>query len=170
MSRRMPLAIVLLMAAVAAAGVQALPARQATPTAANLTRGCIDTFDAAADYFPDKVTVDDAANFSVAYHRSYKVVDVHTSTEGSGERYVLVQCGAPVPPLQGPLAGAQVIRVPIASLYSQSTTHLGLLVDLRRLDILTGVSNRRFLIGDEILARSGDGQRPRVLADWCHQH
>jgi len=65
----------------ALAGLQSAPARQQT---VNLTRGCIDTFDAAADYFPDKVTIDDAVNFSVTYHGSYKIVDV--STAGSRER------------------------------------------------------------------------------------
>jgi len=139
----------------ALAGFQSTPARQRT---ANLTRGCVDTVDAAADYFPDKVTVEDAVNFSVTYHRSYKVVDVRTGVTGSRERYVLVQCGAPVPPLAGELAGAQSIRVPIGSFYSGSPTHLGLLVDLQRLDVLTGVSTKTFLIGDEILQRTKSGQ------------
>jgi iron complex transport system substrate-binding protein len=138
----------------ALAGLQALPAR---PPTGNVTRGCIDTFDAAADYFPDKVAVEDAANFGVSYHRSYKIVNVHTTREGSGERYVLLQCGAPMPSLQGELARAQVVRVPIASLYSQSTTHLWPLVDLQRLDLLTGVSTKTFLIGDGILKRASSG-------------
>jgi iron complex transport system substrate-binding protein len=137
------------------AGSQATSVRQ---RAANVTRGCVDTFDAAADYFPDKVTVEDAANFSVTYHKSYKVVEVRTTASGSRERYVLVQCGAPIPQLQGELAGAQVARVPVASFYSASTTHLALLVDLQRLDVLTGISTKRFLIGDEVLARVNGGQ------------
>lgn len=139
----------------ALSGSQAAPAGSRT---ANVTRGCVERFDPAADYFPDKITVEDAANFSVIYHRSYKVVTVHTSAAGSLERYVLVQCGAPVPPLRGELTGAQVVRVPIASLYSASTTHLSLLVDLRRLEVLTGVSTKKFLIGDEILERANSGQ------------
>jgi len=124
-------------------------------TPANITRGCVTTFDAAADYFPDKATVDDAVNFSVSYRRSYKVVEVRTGSTAPRERYVLVQCGAPVPALQGELAGAQVMRVPITSFYSASPTHLALLVDLRRLDVLTGVSTKKFLTGDEILRRAG---------------
>lgn len=137
------------------AAFQAAPAR---PQVSNVTRGCVDRFDAAADYFPDKATVEDAVNFSVTYHRSYKVVDVRSHAAGSRERYVLVQCGAPTPAPQGDLAGAQVVRVPITSLYSASTTHLALLVDLRRLDVLAGVSTKRFLIGDEILQRANSSQ------------
>jgi len=126
--------------------------------ASNLTKGCVERYDAATDYFPDKVTVEDAVNFTVTYHRSYKVVQTRTSASNSGERYVLVQCGTPTPPLQGELAGAQVATVPIGSLYSVSTTHLSLLVDLQRLDVLTGVSTKKFLIGDEILKRAGSAQ------------
>ncbi len=153
MRRRMWLAAALVVSA-----SLALSASQTTVSrsvAANPTQRCIGTFDPAVDYFPDKVTVEDAAGFSVSYHRSYKVVDVRAG--GSRERYVLLQCGAPAPPRQGDLSDAQVVRVPITSLYSQSTTHLGLLVDLHRLDVLTGVATKRFLIGDAILERLRGG-------------
>ena len=49
---------------------------------ANVTKGCVDRFDAATDYFPDKVTIEDAANFSVEYRRSYKVVTVAAAYAG----------------------------------------------------------------------------------------
>jgi cobalamin transport system substrate-binding protein len=129
-----------------------------TPPPTNLTRSCVDKYDPTRDYFPDKVTVEDAVNFTVTYHRSYKVVQTRTSAPNSAERYVLVQCGTPTPPLQGELAGAQVATVPVTSLYSESTTHLSMLVDLQRLDVLTGVSTKKFLIGDEILKRVGSAE------------
>ena len=138
--------------------VGAACAAAAAQAPSNLTRGCADKYDAAKDYFPDKMTVEDAVNFTVSYHRSYKVVETKTGAQGSAERYVLVQCGTPAPPLQGALAGAHVATVPITSLYSESTTHLSPLVDLRRLDVLTGVSTKKFLIGDEILKRVTSGQ------------
>ena len=134
---------------------QAVVARAVLPS---LVRGCVETYDPDKDYFPDKVSVEDAANFTVTYHRSYKVVQTRTGSHGSAERYVLVQCGAPTPPLQGDLAGAHVVAVPIASLYSASTTHLSPLVDLERLDVLTGVSTKKFLIGDEIVKRARSSQ------------
>jgi cobalamin transport system substrate-binding protein len=152
---RLLIALAITGSTLALAGFQSVPARQRTE---NLAHGCVDTFDAAADYFPDKVTVEDAVNFSVTYHRSYKIADVRTGVAGSRERYVLVQCGAPVPPLQGDLAGAQAVHVPIGSLYSGSPTHLGLLADLQRLDVLTGVSTKTSLTGDEILQRTNSGQ------------
>ncbi len=127
-------------------------------TPSNVTRGCVDRFDGSKDYFPDKVTVEDAGHFSVTYHRSYKVVSVRATTAASqAERYVLVQCGTPTPALEGDLAGAQIAAVPISSLYSTSTTHLSLLVDLRRLEVLTCVSQMKYLTGDEILKRAASG-------------
>ena len=61
----------------------------ATPAAvapANLIRGCVDRFDAAADYFPDKASLEDASNFAVEYHRSYKVVTVREPYPGGTAR------------------------------------------------------------------------------------
>jgi len=133
-------------------------ARASSQSLSNVTRGCVGGYDATKDYFPEKVTIDDAMNFSVVYHRSYKVVTVRNTSGTSEERYVLVQCGAPVPKLEGDLVGAQVATVPVASIYSASTTHLSLLVDLGRLDVLTGVSNVKHLVGDEIVKRAKSGQ------------
>lgn len=120
--------------------------------------GCIEQFDADTDYFPDKVAVEDAVNFSVTYHRSYKVVDVREHAAASRERYVLVRCGAPAPALTGDLAGAQVIRVPVSSVYAVSTTQMAYLAALQRLDVLTGVATRRFLIGEAIVERARSAQ------------
>src|SRR5206468_3707678 len=48
-------------------------AASASTREANITTGCVDRFDPAADYFPDKITVDSAQGFAVLYHASYKV-------------------------------------------------------------------------------------------------
>src|SRR6185437_11744492 len=40
----------------------------------NITRGCAGRFDPAHDYFPDKAMVEDAANFAIEYHQSYKLL------------------------------------------------------------------------------------------------
>lgn len=128
-------------------------AQQASPPPVNLTRGCIERFDPTRDYFPDKITVDAASKFTVTYHRSYKVARVAEAYPGGPpETYVLVQCGAPRPSLTGALAGAQVVTVPVTSLFSASTTHAALLVDLKRLDVLAGVSSLADLAGDDVLA------------------
>jgi iron complex transport system substrate-binding protein len=126
----------------------------AAPGAANLTTGCIEGFDEAMDYFPDKITVEDATRFSVEYHKSYKVVTVRqTYAGGPAEQYALVQCGTPTPDLGGDLAKAVVVPVPIMSLFSMSATHLSLLADLDRLDVLTGVSTLASVTGARAVAR-----------------
>ena len=130
-----------------------------SPASSNVTKGCIDKFDASKDYFPDKVTIEDAVQLQ--RHLPSLVQGGQRSRgrpSSQAERYVLVQCGAPAPKLEGDLAGAQVVTVPISSLYSASTTHLPLLVDLQRLDVLTGVSQMKYLTGDEILKRAASGQ------------
>jgi iron complex transport system substrate-binding protein len=66
---------------------------------------------------------------------------------------VLVQCGAPAPTLAGELAGAQVVTVPLASLFVFSTTHLSLLADLGRVDVLTGVAQRDVVMSPEVQSR-----------------
>jgi iron complex transport system substrate-binding protein len=127
--------------------------------AANLTRGCVERFDAAADYFPDKTRLEDAQVFSVDYRKSYKIVTVKEPAVGRPpEQYVLVQCGAPAPALTGGLAGAQLVTVPVSSFFSFSSTHLSLLVDLDRLDALTGFANFDFITDPLVQARIRTGK------------
>jgi iron complex transport system substrate-binding protein len=126
--------------------------------ATNVTHGCVERFDATVDYFPDKLTIEDATSFRVEYRRFYKLVAVTEAYAGGpSERYVLVQCGAPAPALVGPLAGAQVVTVPITSLFALSPTHVSLLVELDRVKVLTGVAQRDIVSSPEIEARLTTG-------------
>lgn len=127
--------------------------------AANRLSGCVETFDPAADYFPDKVAIGDAENFRVEYRRSYKVVSIKEPfASGVPERHVLVQCGTPPPPLTGDLAGAQMIPVPITSLFVFSTTHLSLLADLERADVITGVAQGAVVDDAAVVERIRSGK------------
>jgi iron complex transport system substrate-binding protein len=156
---RRPVAWRRLTHAVLCAGIVAASPAAPARGAANLTRSCVQTFDATEDYFPDTVRVEDAVNFDVEYHRSYKLVTVREVGPGRAvERYVLVQCGTPAPRLEGPLAGAQIVTVPVTSLFASSPTHLSLLVDLERLDVLTGVGRVRELAGKALQARIATGR------------
>lgn len=110
--------------------------------ATGTARQCITDFDPAVDYFPDKSTVLDATNFTLDYHRSYQVLTVRQPyPDGPPTSYVLVRCGAPAPQLTGELAGALQISTPVTGLYSASTTHLGMLAELDRTDVVTGVAD-----------------------------
>jgi iron complex transport system substrate-binding protein len=120
----------------------------------NITSGCVDRFDPAVDYFPDKIAVEHAEGFSVEYHRAFKVVSVKQAyAKDPGERYVLQQCGTPAPALIGALAGAQIVTVPIASLFALSPTHVPALVDLERVDVLTGVARVDAIASPQVDAR-----------------
>jgi iron complex transport system substrate-binding protein len=121
----------------------------------NVTAGCGGNPGSAVDYFPDKIRVEDATHFRVEYHRSYKVVTVRPGPKAAApERYVLVQCGTP-PPLHE--SASSIVTVPIATMYAGSPTHLSSLVELNRVDALTGVSRRSDLIGDALEARAATG-------------
>jgi iron complex transport system substrate-binding protein len=125
----------------------------------NLRSGCIEHFEPGVDYFPDKTSTSDAINFSVDYHRSYKVVTVKVPYAGGrAERYVLLQCGAPEPSLKGEDADAQLVTVPVASLYAASGTHVALLADLDRLEVLTGVARLRELAGERFKGLLASGR------------
>src|SRR5438477_7434156 len=70
-------------------------------------RRCVEKFDPATYYFPEKTTLEFAVNLSVDYRKSYKVVTVRRPSEnGAPEQYVLLQCGAPRPELSGDLVNA----------------------------------------------------------------
>jgi len=111
----------------------------------NLRDRCVADFNPARDYFPDKITVDRAANFSVTYHGHYKVLRTRLVADGWSGSFddvaVLVQCGTPVPELTGDLEGAQVVRVPVA------TVAANFLDDIARIREV-GMAGRLVAIGD----------------------
>jgi iron complex transport system substrate-binding protein len=136
-------------AALVAGGVamSAQPLQGAGPEV-NTTHGCVKQFDPEADYFADKAAIEDAALFGVEYHKTYKVVTVKGAVaSGAAARYLLVQCGTPVPSLDAQPAGTQVVTVPATSLFVASPTHVPPLADLGRLDVVTGVARLRDLAG-----------------------
>lgn len=111
----------------------------------NVMDRCVSDFDPETDYFPDKVAVRQAANFSVSYHGHYKILRTRLVAEGwSGsidDIAVLVQCGAPIPELSGELEGAQVVEVPVTNVAAN------FLDDIARIREI-GVVDRLVAIGD----------------------
>lgn len=121
--------------------------------AANLTGGCVTDYDPSVDYFPDKVTVEDAANFSVAYFNNYKVVTVLDAFDNAPTfDYVLVQCGTPAPDADDFPAGTQFIEVPVRRFIAMSTTQLPHLTQLGLLDALIGLDSFLFVSSPEAQA------------------
>jgi iron complex transport system substrate-binding protein len=122
---------------------------------ANLTRTCVDDHAAGVDYFPDKVTVGHARSFRVSYHGSYKVIEFVPDI-GSQEtvRYVLVQCGAPVPDDVG---RAHVVQVPVRRFVLAKPEFASLVTQFEILDELVGVSSIVPIADPQILNRHRRG-------------
>jgi iron complex transport system substrate-binding protein len=109
----------------------------ATPPTENLT-GCVDEFDPAIDYFPQKTQPDYATGWTVEYHNHYKVLTLLAPWAGAEQtfQYVLVQCGAPAPT---DYPDAAIIEVPVQRVAVLTTTELPHLNTLGRLDRLVAV-------------------------------
>src|SRR2546430_16414092 len=75
---------------------------------ANVTTECVDRFDPAVDYFPDKRAIEDAVDVSVQYRPPYKGVTVIDATAGGPpQRNALATSATPAPQLPGQPAGAR---------------------------------------------------------------
>src|SRR5688572_19344124 len=127
---------------------------------------CIEKFDSSKDYFADKTHLEFARNFSVTYHNSYKLVTVRRPSDGNAtEKYVLVQCGAPGPELEGDLSNAPIISIPITSLFSSASAHMPLLVDLGHEEVLTGIAQARYVTTEAVMKRIQEGRVKEYAAN-----
>ena len=152
--------------------------------ASNL-QGPVAEYTEGVDYFPDKVEVNWAKDWTVSYHGNYKLLHmgpVGDANAGSRETYVLVQKGTPAPALTGNLADAHLIQVPIESLYETSgggsvVTALEFLgeadsliglgyVPLGDFSQITPEMDKRYKSADFLVANvSADGWEPVVEAN-----
>ena len=148
-------------------------------------QGPVEEYIPGADYFPDKVEVKWAKDWTVSYHGNYKIVNmgpVGDANAGSRETYVLLQKGTPAPELTGNLAGADIIDIPVETLYENSGggSVVTALEELGEADSLIGLGyvpfgdfseitpelDRRYKSDDFLVANvSTDGWEPVVEAD-----
>ncbi len=125
---------------------------------ANLTEGCITDYDPDIDYFPEKIEITDAENFTVAYFNHYKVITVLDAFDNAAPFiYVLVQCGAPTPDAGEFPPGTQFIEVPIREIITMSTTQLPHLDDLGLLNSLIGVDSFLYISNPAVRERIDAG-------------
>ncbi|MEM1324417.1 MAG: ABC transporter substrate-binding protein [Bacteroidota bacterium] len=121
------------------------------------------------DYFPEKVKVQHAKNFTVSYHNNYKVVRTSATlgdwgsampeVEDLEDVMVLVQKGTTAPALTGDLEGATIITIPtdqkIATNYPGIETWLEMLGLSENIVAIGGTKTyddvlRNKLLNDEI--------------------
>src|SRR5690606_310391 len=103
---------------------------------------CVEDFDPAADYFPDKVSPRHSAFWDIAYHGNYKVLTVPDSEfpENPALTYVLVQCGTPAPELTGELEGALVVEIPVERTAITHNNGVAMLEEIGALGTIVAVS------------------------------
>ncbi len=120
----------------------------------NMTDTCVTDYDAETDYFPEKISVEYAENFTVEYFNNYKVVTI-VPWVGAEESftYVLVQCGTDAPT---DLEADAVVTVPVERVVTLSTTILPHMVSQGLLDRLIGVDTLAFTSTQEVLERADD--------------
>lgn len=127
------------------AGLLAGCSTSSTDTSDDQRVDCISDFNPGTDYYPEKLTIGQAENLDLEYHKSYVVATIDA---GAGDqRLVLVHCGAPTPDLAGDLTDATVIQTPVTSMFVESSTQLAALDALDQLDTVTGFSNRKYAYG-----------------------
>ena len=153
--------------AAAAAGVAGAttepPATEPAVSAAGPDTGanpaaCVEGDAASREQFPDQFIVQHAENYTLTYAENYKVLTVGESSPGAGaETYVLVQCGTESPALEGDLDGASVVEIPVATIYSESTSHLGFIDVLDLESNVTGVSDGSWVVTPAIRDRIDAG-------------
>jgi iron complex transport system substrate-binding protein len=149
-------ACVLAMVSAAGATTESPPAATGPETGGN-PAGCVDGAD--GDLFPDRFTVHHAENFTLTYADTYKVLSVaETSPGAGGHTYVLVQCGTEAPALEGELEGASVVEIPVATMFSESTSHVGFIEVLGLVDAVTGVSDGSWIVTPSLRERIDAGQ------------
>ncbi|MBK9126149.1 MAG: ABC transporter substrate-binding protein [Chloroflexi bacterium] len=128
---------------------------QGAAAEANLVDACVEEYDPAVDYFPAKVEVEYAENFSVEYFNNYKVVTMLPWPGAeTPQTYVLVQCGTPAPE---DFEDAVTVEIPVQSFVAMTTTILPHLEAQGMLDRLIGVDTTLFTSNETVLEMTASG-------------
>ena len=124
----------------------------------NLVDGCVEDPTDGTDYFPDKATFDHAERVDVTYADTHKVVEVETTFTEEPLSFVLVQCGLDTPELDGDLAEAPVIEVPVDEAITLTTANLAHFDALDAVDRLAGVGTTDFVTTEAVRDRIETGE------------
>ncbi len=123
---------------------------------ANLTRGCVDRFEPALDYFPHKVTFRYSEQLEVEYRGHYKRVTFRPRSDPQrAQSYLLLQCGTPVPE---DAAGEVIIRIPVDRFVATAPSWPGVIDALGLVDRLAGLGTLRRLTTPSILEQVRTGK------------
>jgi hypothetical protein len=128
-----------------------------TPPLTNLTDECVTEFDPEVDYFPEKVTLEEATGWKIEYFNHYKIITVLNPWRDADVqfRYVLLQCGTPPPDLKD---NTLLIEIPVQRVVAMSTTQLPHLDELGLLDRLVGVDSFLYINNETVRQKIAAGE------------
>ncbi len=129
---------------------------------ANLTDGCVEDAEPGDELFPEQAEIEHASNVSLTYEGTYKVLEVDAPGGGDPTPVVLLQCGAPEPDLDGDLAEASVIEVPVERAVTATTTNLPHFDLLDAVDALAGIGRADFVTTDAVREAAEEGELAEV--------
>jgi iron complex transport system substrate-binding protein len=131
----------------------------------NVVSGCVERFDPNVDYFPEKSRPAAAAQFTIEYHKHYKVLTVTPREDTTLRiRYALVQCGTPAP------AGfdlTRIVQVPARRLAITHSDYHGAIDLLDLYDRVVAVGQERLVSIPRL--RAGIAAR-RIAVVGSQQH
>lgn len=143
---------------VAAAGVMTLGH---TPDKYQTTGILPATSPDSRDLFPDKAYPEYAQGYSVEYHGTYKVVQIHDPWGRSAENhtYLLVQRGEKVP---AGYPGARVFYLPVESAITLTVLHATYLDELNETSAINGHNGINFVMNERFHERAQNGNITEV--------
>jgi len=123
----------------------------------NLTDECVTEFDPEVDYFPEKVTLEEATGWKIEYFNHYKIITVLNPWRDADVqfRYALLQCGTPPPDLKD---NTLLIEIPVQRVVAMSTTQLPHLDELGLLDRLVGVDSFLYINNETVRQKIAAGE------------
>ncbi|MDO9035265.1 MAG: ABC transporter substrate-binding protein, partial [Methanoregula sp.] len=119
------------------------------------------TISDSRDLFPDKAYPEYARGYSVEYHGTYKVVQIHDPWGRAVENhtYLLVQRGENVP---GGYPGARIFYVPVESVITLTVLHTAYISELNETSTLVGHNAINSVIGEAFRNRAAAGKITEV--------
>ena len=117
---------------------------------ANNPVGCItSTYDANFDYFPDKISLSTADNFTIEYFNSYKIIKTDAYTHSyygaiPAQKLLLFQCGTPLP-TSTLYDDYDKIEIPISNFGLYSSTFIPFIEVLGHRTNITGVNGKSYI-------------------------
>lgn len=149
-ARRAPVLAIAL--ALALASLTACGSSKAAPSSNR--QGCVHGKQ-TGDLFPTTSSATVARNFSLSYHRTYKVLNLrHAGPDFKSATYVLYQCGTKAPALGGGLRRATKLQIPVTRAIVGSTTEFAGFADLGQADRVAGVDTTKYLTGQAARKRA----------------